>query len=145
MSRKQKALAFFQEGYNCAQSILTVFRKETGMDLHRGLRLAAPFGGGVSHTGGLCGAASGAIMVIGLLRGTALPGDSDEKEQVFALTREFLTRFQTLGGAITCRELLGCGIETPEALERASENGVFERVCHPLVTGATEILESMLL
>ena len=149
MNRKavyvEKAASLFREGYNCAQSVFTAFRAETGFDLNTGLRLASPFGGGISHTGGLCGAVSGGIMVIGLLRGTFQPGDTAEKERLFAVTREFLNRFRAMGGALRCRELIGRGIETPDDLEQARQSGVFVRVCHPLVTGATAILESLLL
>ena len=45
MKRKEQAMAYFKEGYNCAQSVFLTFSDLTGFDQKTALRLAAPFGG----------------------------------------------------------------------------------------------------
>ena len=64
--RTQKGVVQFETGYNCAQSVLTSYSSELGLDDHQALRLAAPFGGGIGHSGEVCGAVSGAMMVADL-------------------------------------------------------------------------------
>ena len=52
--------------------------------------------------------------------------------------------FRERHGALTCRDLLGCDISTPEGFARAKERGLFDTVCAKLVKDSVEILEDML-
>ena len=67
--KAERAVELFKTGgymYNCAQSVLGAFCEEFGLDLETALKLACGYGGGATKYKGMCGAASGAIMVIGL-------------------------------------------------------------------------------
>ena len=59
MKRKEQAMAYFKEGYNCAQAVFLAFRDLTGFEEKTALRLAAPFGGGLGRQREVCGAVSG--------------------------------------------------------------------------------------
>ena len=142
-SKTGKALGQFKKGYNCSQSVLTSFSSELGLDDDQALRLAAPFGGGFGHRGEICGAVSGAMMVIGLKKGYIDPQDKAAKHALYDLAGEFQERFVERQGTIHCRDLLGVDISSPDQLELARETGVFKTRCPNFVQSAVEILEDM--
>ena len=75
-------------------------------------QIATGFCGGLSHTGGLCGAVSGAVMGIGLALGRKAPEDS--RERLSAAVPSFLGRFRAQFGSLDCPELIACDLGTPE-------------------------------
>ena len=78
--RIEQAVEMFVAGYSCAQSLLAVYGPSLGMEREAALRLAAPLGGGMSRTDGPCGAATGAILVLGLKHGHTHPDDDEGAE-----------------------------------------------------------------
>lgn len=117
-------------GFNCAQSILAAFSAQSGVSSDVALRLAAPFGAGMGRLGETCGALSGALMVLGLRYAGA---GAEGKEQIYAITREFLEQFRQQHGTTLCRELVGYDISNPEGLQAAREHNAFAKVCPMLV------------
>jgi C_GCAxxG_C_C family probable redox protein len=99
----------------------------------------------MGRLGEVCGAVTGAFMVIGLKHGKSrLEDDNNEtREKAYALVHEFADRFRACNGSILCRELLGCDISTPEGRAQAREKGLFNDLCPKLVGDAVEILEQM--
>jgi C_GCAxxG_C_C family probable redox protein len=99
----------------------------------------------MGRLGEVCGAVTGAFMVIGLKHGKSrLEDDNNEtREKAYALVYEFADRFHACNGSILCRELLGCDISTPEGRAQAREKGLFNDLCPKLVGDAVEILEQM--
>ena len=63
MSHAEKALTYYGSNFNCSQSVFTAFATEMGMDEQTALRLGTNFGGG-ARKGEMCGAVSGALMVL---------------------------------------------------------------------------------
>ena len=102
---EEKALAYFHQGYNCAQSVFTAFATEIGLTEEQALRFSAGFGAGVGRMRGMCGAFSGLTMVAGHCRGN-LTGVPEDKEKIFSLVRELAAAFTAEFGTLTCRELL---------------------------------------
>ncbi len=144
MNNADRAAALFQEGCCCSQAILTVFGVQFHLDAETAMRLAAGFGGGLGRLGGVCGAVSGAVMVLGLKFGNAAASDQEGKEAAYAHVREFARRFQTRHGSLICRDLLDCDISSPEGLATAKRYGLFSTVCAPLVRNAAMMLDDML-
>lgn len=142
--RSEKAVSYF-ENFNCAQSVIAACGPDFGLDRETALRIAGGFGGGMGRLGEVCGAVTGAFMVIGLKHGKSHPEDdeSETKEKAYALVCEFADRFHARHGSILCRELLGCDIGTPEGSAQAREKGLFGDLCPRLVQSAVEILEQM--
>ena len=58
MNRKEKAMAYFEEGYNCAQSVALAFSDLVPMEEKTLLRLSSSFGGGFGRLREGCGAVS---------------------------------------------------------------------------------------
>jgi len=141
MSRRELALANFQRGFNCAQSVLSAFAAEFGMEEGLVMRLAGGFGGGMGRRGDTCGAVSGALMVLGLHFAPIDPEDKQGKEDAYQLARDFMGRFADRYGALRCNDLLGVDINTAEGLQKAREEGKFKQRCPDFVGGAVEILE----
>ncbi|MBE6420223.1 MAG: C_GCAxxG_C_C family protein [Akkermansiaceae bacterium] len=101
----ERALAFFHQGFNCAQSVFAAFAPEMALSTEQALRFSAGFGAGVGRMRGMCGAFSGLTMVAGFCKGN-LTGEPQEKEVVFSLVRELADAFKEEFGTLTCRELL---------------------------------------
>ena len=127
---------------NCAQAVFSVFSEKYGLPRETALKIAAPFGSGM-RSGEVCGAVSGALMVIGLKAGPASAEDKESKSRCYAETEEFLRRFRAQNGSILCRELLGCDLSTAEGREKAQQENLFSVVCTDVVRRAAAILEEM--
>ncbi len=144
MSNVQIAAAYFKEGFSCSQSVLAALAPDLGLDRETALRVAGAFGGGMARMGQTCGAVSGALMVLGLEHSQTQAGDKQAKEEMYALAREFIKRFEARNGSILCRELLGDDISTPEGMRAIREKGLFTSQCPKLVRDAVEIVEQLL-
>jgi C_GCAxxG_C_C family probable redox protein len=138
-----EARALFEQSFNCAQAVLAPFAERFGLPRETALKLGTPFGGGIGHTGQVCGAVSGAMMVIGLAQGTAID-DKPQKEACYALVQSFQARFLARHSAVTCPGLLGMDISDPAELERAREIGVFHSRCPAFVGDAVLITAELL-
>jgi len=137
------ALACHRAGYNCAQSTLSAFAEAFGLPLESAFRIAAPFGGGIGRQGEVGGAASGALMALGLCF-CGVTGGKDEKEAMYVVAAEFLRRFEARTGAVRCRDLIQADMTTPEGLADARERKVFDTVCSGVIAAAVEIADEML-
>lgn len=102
---QDRALAYFHRGFNCAQSVFTPFAERLGLSEEAALRVSSAFGAGLGRMRGTCGAFSGLCMVAGFCKGN-LSGIPEDKEKIFALTRELAESFKTEFGTLLCRELL---------------------------------------
>ena len=94
-----KASSYFENGYNCAESMPSAIAKD-GLKLDSDLisKIARGFGGGVSRRGYVCGAASGAIMGFGLKYGRSSP--EELRAHTYNRVVEFLKQFQKKFGSI---------------------------------------------
>jgi C_GCAxxG_C_C family probable redox protein len=137
----ERAAELFGRGYNCSQAVLAAFAPCLGLDEQTALRIAVPFGGGLSRRGQVCGAVSGALMVLGLSTSSAAPAD---KEAAYALGNEFFSRFEARHRFLACRDLLGHDLSTPDGRLAARRQGAYARTCPDLVRGAARILIELL-
>ena len=106
------------------------------------LKLGACFGSGV-RKGELCGACSGALMVLGLMYGQAHKEDIESRLKTNEVTDEFLRMFAEKNGSYICNELLGCDLKTEGGIAYARENELFTKFCPKMVESAMEILEKV--
>ena len=146
MDHGEKAEKLFKEGYNCAQSVLCAFEDVTGFERETAAKLASSFGGGLGRMREVCGAVSGAAMVLGLAKGYSDPGDFDAKKAHYALIQEFAARFKEQNGSIICRELLsGSGASSGFTPERRTDGYYQKRPCAELCRRAAEIVDGLLI
>ena len=143
MSIKQDLAAeIFNNGFNCAQSVLAVFCESYGLDRETALKAATGLGSGF-RSGEICGAVSGAVLAIGLKYGQYKPEDVEAKSNCHAKTLEFLNLFKEKNGCMTCREILGYDISTKEGMEQAKNKNLFKSTCTAMVKSAVSILEEL--
>jgi C_GCAxxG_C_C family probable redox protein len=144
MNKKTKALAQFDKGFSCSQSVFSAYAEDLGLDQETALKIAGPFGGGMGRKAETCGAVTGALMAIGLKYGATEAEDKETKEKAYALAREFLDRFEARHGSSRCKELLGWDISTPAGHEAAKYRQLFSTLCPKYVADAAEIVGEIL-
>ena len=143
MNKIDKALELFSNNFNCSQAVLTAFAPGLGLDETLALKLGTSFGGG-ARNGEMCGAVSGALMVLGLKYGHIDSADNEQKSRAYSIAVEYTKRFKEANGSIVCRDLLGYDLSKPEELTCIKEKGLFGEVCPKMIKSAVEILEAVL-
>lgn len=143
MTVEEKAVlarSYFENGYNCAQSVLLAFCEETGLDQRTAAKLASPFGGGMGRLREVCGAVSGMLMAEGLLRGYDDPKAQDQKAELYQEVRALAEEFKKKNHSMICRDLL-IGVETtPGSVPEARTQDYYERrPCSAYVEDAARI------
>ena len=142
MSRKEKAMALFEEGYNCAQAVFLAFEDLVPIDKKTALCLSSSFGGGMGRLREVCGTVSGMFMTAGILYGYDDPKAGEEKAEHYARIQELAAEFEKSNGSIICRELLGLTVKREEPKPEARTPEYYKkRPCKELVGMAVEILE----
>lgn len=145
MTRKEKAMQSFLDGYNCSQCLILAFEDLLTIDIDTALKMASPFGGGMGRLREVCGSVSGMFMVFGFLKGYDNPGDYDGKKELYEHIQELGKRFEKENGSIVCRNLLGLTVHHENAApEKRTDEYYKKRPCAELVGCAAEILENYL-
>ena len=143
MTKAEIANNYFANNFNCSQSVFTTFATELGMEEELALKLSTQFGGG-ARCGEMCGAVSGALMVLGLKYGHCHAQDSEEKANAYAIAEEFMKRFKEANKSVVCRELLGYDLTKADEKAKIAELNLFQSVCPKMIESATVIVEQML-
>jgi C_GCAxxG_C_C family probable redox protein len=143
--KQQQSLEAFRNGYNCAQSVLSVFAEESGLTKDAGLKLASPFGSGIAYMQETCGAVTGALMAIGLKYGKGENGTNKDKTRAYEISRTFLSEFRKLHNTVCCRQLLdGLDMSTPEGMAKIQELDLFRLRCAKYVQDAVALTEKII-
>jgi len=145
MTRKEKAMQSFLDGYNCAQCMMLAFEDMLTIDLDTALKVASPFGGGMGRLREVCGSVSGMFMVLGFIKGYHEPGNYEGKKELYEHVQELARRYEEANGSIICRDLLGLNVKKEEATpEKRTEEYYKKRPCAEKIGSAAEILEQYL-
>jgi len=145
MTRKEKAMQSFLDGYNCSQCMMLAFEDMLTIDLDTALTIASPFGGGMGRLREVCGSVSGMFMVLGFIKGYNQPGDYEGKKELYAHIQELARRYEEANGSIICRDLLGLNVKHEESVpEKRTEEYYKNRPCAEKIGSAAEILEAYL-
>jgi C_GCAxxG_C_C family probable redox protein len=144
MGRAETAAENMRKGFNCAQSVVKAFASELGAPEGAAVRMAATFGGGMGRNGLVCGAVSGAALVLGARFGFDDPAEPGGRERAYARMNALIEQFQKEHGSVMCRELLAIDPKDPEEWDRARERGAFQNRCPLLVRSAAKMAEDLL-
>lgn len=145
MKHSDKAVAYFMQGYNCAQSIAAAFAGDFGLEEAMALKMTAGFGAGMGGLRGTCGAVSGMVFVAGLKAGAYAPEDRGAKKALYDLVKDMVLEFSNLHGTTCCAELLrkaSC-LPKPEPSERNADY-YSKRPCVRFVASTAEIISRTL-
>jgi len=107
------------------------------------ITIARAFGSGMG-LGKICGAVSGAFMVLGF----KYQNEDDERQaryKTYDLVKEFIKRFEEQHGTITCKKLLGgVDVGTEMGRQQAADRKLFTTLCPEFVRDAAKILDDLL-
>ena len=140
---RETALQCFRDHLHCSQSILAAFSEECGITKEQAFRLGSCFGSGMRR-GNVCGACTGALMVLGLMYGETYAGDQEGRKRTNELNDLMMDLFSEANGSCLCNELLCCDIRTPEGVQYARDHHLFTEFCPKMVESAAEILEDII-
>ncbi len=144
MTRQEKALQLFENNFNCSQSVFAAFAADLNLPEDTCLKIATPFGAGISRQQLTCGAVTGALMVLGMCFGKGRQDADAKKQETYNITIEFLKRFRGKNRSIACRDLLeGLNMNNPEEFALIQERNMFTTHCNCFVTDAVSILEEI--
>ena len=143
MDRKQKAVDYFSQELHCSQSVLAAFAEECGITEEQALRLGSCFGTGMRR-GEVCGAVTGALMVLGLLYGQKKAGDTEGRQTSNKVNDLMMDRFKEKCGSYICNDLLGCDVTTSEGIQYCRDNKLFTDFCPKMVAAAVEVVEEII-
>lgn len=112
---EETAKGYFRQGLNCAECVLRTYMDlyETGLP-DEVLCMASGFGGGIGHTKNMCGAISGAIMALGIVKGRKDPfGPKEEmgqrieqlQSQVYPTFAQLVADVKEEYGTLICAEM----------------------------------------
>ncbi|MBR6615981.1 MAG: C_GCAxxG_C_C family protein [Lachnospiraceae bacterium] len=142
MTRAEKAKAYFEQGYNCAQAVTLAFADEMGLKPEEAAKLASSFGGGFGRLREVCGCVSGMALAAGAICGYSDPKAKEEKAEHYALVQKLAGEFKERNGSIICRELLdGINNDTNPVPEERTESYYKKRPCADFAYAAADILE----
>ncbi len=144
MERSEKAVSYFDNKFNCSQSVLAAFTGELGLTEDELLRVACAFGGGIGMQQHTCGAVTGAAMALGLKFGKGKNDSDDKKQLTYDKTIELFDLFTRLNGSTICRKLLN-DLDMRDEKENAEINAqnLFHTNCRKYVADAVKITEHL--
>lgn len=105
--RALRAKEYFNNGYNCAQSVALAYADITTLDEKMVATITASFGGGLGRLREVCGAVSGMAFIASFISPCPMADNAEAKKANYALVQEFAEQFRQKNGNIVCRSLLG--------------------------------------
>lgn len=145
--RIKQAVANFNAGYNCSQSVVLAFADLYNLDRETALHASASFGAGIGRMRMTCGAACGMFFLAGFEKAAMKGEDRVSKSENYKLVQELARQFKEENGSIICAELLGLGknhVITAEAEKRTPEY-YKKRPCPRMVECAARIFANYLM
>ncbi len=81
----KRAVQLYNSRHLCSQAILKTYAEKCGISEEQAMKLGSGFGAGM-RKGEVCGACTGALMVLGLLYGQTYPADPDQRKDIHLFT-----------------------------------------------------------
>jgi C_GCAxxG_C_C family probable redox protein len=141
MKPGEKAVACFEQGYNCAQATAAAFADEFGLDLEATLKAMAGFGAGMGGLRETCGAVCAMVYLAGVVGGNYAPTDRTAKKALYDRVKKMVAEFSAVHGTTICRDLLRAAACAP-APDPSDRDAAYyaKRPCARFVATAAEIV-----
>jgi len=142
-SRVEEALSNMQKYGSCCTGVLASYSPELGIQKDLAAGLGRGMAGGIGGLGNVCGAVSGAVLVIGL-KTTNQENLTDKAAglKTMETVKKFVSKFEEQHSSIKCRDLIGHDISTPENMEAAMKANAYSN-CPKFIESAVTILDDM--
>ena len=131
----------FEQGFCCSESVLQAVTERHGITSPLIPRIATGLCGGISRSGGICGAVSGGVLAISVVSGRSSARES--REENHRLVRTFLNECENKFGSTNCEKLLGCRLDTPEGQKFFADHKLREK-CAGFTREAAQIAARVL-
>ncbi len=147
LERKDAAVAYFLEGYNCAQSVLMAYSDICNIDITIAKKIAAPFGAGMGRMKEVCGACTAMYMISGFcVSNVKNPNDEIAKTNNYLSVQRMSNEFKKTYGSIICSKLLKIKNFSKDKIStKHNFHLISERTCVYFVVEAAEIVGHELL
>lgn len=107
------------------------------------MALGRSLGGGMG-LGLVCGAVSGAMLVLGLAQSHSPQDERRSRQEVLLQAGELRDQFSRQRGSVLCRDILGVDLSSEEGHRQAVLRNLFRDICPWAVADCANILEGML-
>lgn len=144
MELKEIALTNFNNGYNCAQAVISPFITKLEIPENAALAIASGYGSGMGGTQGTCGALTGAYMVLGMQHAKLTPTAPNTKDTVKDKVQELHNDFNQKFGTTLCKKLTQADFSTPEGKEKFTREGGKKNICEKCVAFTVAKIEASL-
>ncbi|MDD6210363.1 MAG: C-GCAxxG-C-C family protein [Bacteroidales bacterium] len=144
--RVSRAINYFNDGYNCAQSVFMAYADLFGLSSELAKSISSSFGGGIGRLRETCGTVSAMAMLSGLKYPSSDPQNQVTKTKNYSITRimakEFTDKYETL----KCRDLLKLPANKKESATPSERTPEYyaKRPCARFVEHAARITAKML-
>ncbi len=112
---KEKTIRYFHNGYNCAEAVVKSCLEELDIKDNTIEKTATVFGRGIAGFGGICGAATGGLLVIGVRYGKVLKGE--DRSECYLKGKHFIDEFKNRLGEVDCFKLKQKGVPCDKCIE----------------------------
>jgi C_GCAxxG_C_C family probable redox protein len=107
--------------------VITILGEDLNFDKVQAMKMATPFGGGVSRWGTVCGAVVGGAMALGFCYGRTKAEEKESREKTYAKVQEMLRDFEKSFGSIQCKELIQLNLLDPADRQKFQEMKLHSR------------------
>ncbi len=139
----ETAKSLFESGFYCAESVLMALANKNSKATDNLSCLMSGMCGGLSRSGGTCGALVGAVAAFGLLFGRNNANDS--KQTIYTISYNMAERFKQEFGSTLCSGVLGCDISTIEGAKIFEEKDLDATRCLEVTTKTTIMAQKLIL
>jgi C_GCAxxG_C_C family probable redox protein len=143
-TKAEQAADCFKSGFNCAQAVFSTYSERFGINKTDALKISCALGAGMGRKQEVCGAVTGAFLLIGCKFGKTILEDNASTDKTYKLVRDLSDRFTAKHGSILCRELIQCKLLTAEGQQFFKENNYKELRCARYVHDSAEIAEKII-
>ena len=144
--RRERAMALFEEGYNCAQSVFLAYSDVFELNLEMAKKMSVSFGGGVGRMREVCGTVSAMAMLAGFKYPVLDQQDQEARTKNYAMVQKMSDLFKEKHGTIICRSLLPAAEASQTAPQPSARTAEYyaKRPCSKYVEDAARIAGRML-
>ncbi|MFX0168453.1 MAG: C-GCAxxG-C-C family protein [Candidatus Hodarchaeota archaeon] len=133
-----------EQGFLCSESILLALSQTLNVKSDIIPKIATGFGAGIGQLGEVCGAASGAIMGLGLKFGRNQVEETTAETVPYEFSTTMANLFIARFGHLRCRDLIGLNLAVDEDRRAYQELKLWETRCRDIVSITTGLAYDLL-
>jgi C_GCAxxG_C_C family probable redox protein len=138
---QNKAENYFNEGYNCCESVVLAVCEHLEIDKEMPLKISTPFGSGMSKNASNCGALSAAFIAMGMKNGRN--NNEEPRDPSYVPADIVFNKFKEKYKTVSCGDITGLNMRDPEVMAQNKER-LHKEICGPIVRQVTDwILEQI--